>query len=56
MSDQQTSDKQLQSFSLAVLPLEKLDAYASLMPAAHHRGVDGHGQNIGGNLQSNFEN
>jgi hypothetical protein len=50
VADQQASYKQLQTFSLALLPLEELDAYASLVRAAYHCGVNRYGLNVGRNL------
>jgi hypothetical protein len=55
MTDEQAPDKKLQSFSLALLPLKKLDAQAAGTHAAHHRGVDHYGLNVAGNLQGKLD-
>jgi hypothetical protein len=55
MTDEQAPDKKLQSFSLALLPLKKLDAQAADTHAAHHRGVDHYGLNVAGNLQGKLD-
>src|SRR5258705_11176179 len=55
MTDEQAPDKKLQPFSLALLPLKKLDAQAAGTHAAHHRGVDHYGLNVAGNLQGKLD-